>query len=133
MEPFTGQVIDGPMNEPAPGAWEMQIDNKLPPYQCGQTLMEVPNTATVKTCHTCVGRRRQPCPHCVRTGKVQHITSKLRNYKVDLMVEWSRAHVFVRTTTRPLVVGSSPGSCSNSKVTGRSRMDFPFKVSSGGK
>lgn len=70
-EPFTDQLIDGPMNGPAPSPWEIQIKPKFSPFQDGHMCLEVPHTASVKTCHSCVGLGRKPCHHCMSMGKVK--------------------------------------------------------------
>ncbi|XP_054710383.1 protein SSUH2 homolog [Uloborus diversus] len=66
--PYTGQPIDGPMNGPAPAAWDVVA---LPPeyFKNGKSKMEVPHTAFVKPCHTCVGNSRVRCDSCFGNGR----------------------------------------------------------------
>ncbi|XP_019618474.1 PREDICTED: protein SSUH2 homolog isoform X1 [Branchiostoma belcheri] len=66
-EPFKGQPIDGPMNGPAPGPWDIQAQAPAM-FQNFTQQVEVPHTASVKPCHTCLGLGRKPCHHCHATG-----------------------------------------------------------------
>ena len=47
FDPYSGQPIDGPMNGPAPGPWDIQAS---PPqlFTNQKTEIEVPHTASVK-------------------------------------------------------------------------------------
>jgi len=49
QEPYTGQVIDGPMNGRAPGAWEMQVEQPAP-FAPTTLYQEIPHTASIHGC-----------------------------------------------------------------------------------
>ncbi|GFT67578.1 protein SSUH2 [Nephila pilipes] len=70
FEPYKGQPIDGPANGPAPPPWDIQA---TPPgdFKCGKSKFEVPHTAFVKPCHTCVGNSRVICKDCQGNGRKQ--------------------------------------------------------------
>eukprot|EP00795_Rhopilema_esculentum_P012212 gene12212-2839_t len=66
QEPYIGQVIDGPMNGRAPGAWEIQVQQ--PRFFDPTTLyQEIPHTASL--CNHCVGTGQNKCKHCHGRGK----------------------------------------------------------------
>ncbi|XP_071476024.1 protein SSUH2 homolog isoform X1 [Diadema antillarum] len=69
-EPFTGQIIDGPHNGPAPQPWSIMV-NIPAMFQNGKAKLEVPHTASVKPCHDCyaIGFRR--CHHCMGRGRTR--------------------------------------------------------------
>ncbi|XP_035205370.1 protein SSUH2 homolog, partial [Stegodyphus dumicola] len=68
--PYNGQSIDGPMNGPAPAPWDVVA---LPPkeFSDSKAKIEVPHTAFVKPCHTCVGNGRVRCETCHGNGRRQ--------------------------------------------------------------
>ncbi|GFY49920.1 uncharacterized protein TNIN_390871 [Trichonephila inaurata madagascariensis] len=74
FEPYRGQAIDGPANGPAPAPWDIQA---LPEqeFKNGTKKYEVPHTAFVKPCHTCVGNARVRCSHCEGNGRVSIFVS----------------------------------------------------------
>ncbi|GFX87750.1 protein SSUH2 homolog [Trichonephila clavipes] len=74
FEPYRGQAIDGPSNGPAPAPWDIQA---LPEqeFKNGTKKYEVPHTAFVKPCHTCVGNARVRCSHCEGNGRVSIFVS----------------------------------------------------------
>ncbi|CAH1783313.1 unnamed protein product [Owenia fusiformis] len=67
QEPYNGQPIDGPQNGPAPGPWDLQVMASKN-FQNSKSDIEVPHTASVKPCHTCVGNCRVRCNHCHGRG-----------------------------------------------------------------
>ncbi|XP_050027455.1 protein SSUH2 homolog isoform X1 [Dermacentor andersoni] len=67
FEPYTGGPVDGPSAGPAPGPWEVPVPSPTP-FQCQTTSVEVPHTASVKTCHTCGGVGRKRCATCNGNG-----------------------------------------------------------------
>lgn len=64
-----GGSIDGPMNGPAPRPWDIMA---APTKEFVNSFIkiEVPHTAFVKPCHTCVGNGRVRCNDCTGHGKV---------------------------------------------------------------
>ncbi|XP_064633849.1 protein SSUH2 homolog isoform X2 [Lineus longissimus] len=78
-EPFKGQPIDGSNNGPAPGPWDIQVQQRTK-FQDSTMHMEIPHTASVKPCHECGsigrvrcwrchGRGRVMCHHCSGSGR----------------------------------------------------------------
>ena len=68
-EPYTGQLIDGPQNGPAPGPWDIAAQpTQL--FQNSQKHFEVPHTASVKVCHGCMGNGFNRCWRCLGRGRV---------------------------------------------------------------
>ncbi|XP_028399524.1 protein SSUH2 homolog isoform X2 [Dendronephthya gigantea] len=66
-EPFTGQVVDGPHNGPAPGPWNINVQpSKM--FSPTSTKVEVPHTASVKQCHECYGGGYKQCKTCLGRG-----------------------------------------------------------------
>ncbi|XP_054711191.1 protein SSUH2 homolog [Uloborus diversus] len=65
--PYKGQPIDGPENGPPPHPWSIQVQANTP-FQDGKVQMEIPHTAYVKTCGTCVGNGRVRCSSCSGQG-----------------------------------------------------------------
>lgn len=65
--PYYGQAIDGPENGPPPGPWQIVV---RPPvlFQNSQVRSEIPHTAYVTQCGTCVGNRRVRCNSCYGRG-----------------------------------------------------------------
>ncbi|XP_069141147.1 protein SSUH2 homolog isoform X1 [Argopecten irradians] len=69
-EPYTGQVIDGPMNGQAPGPWD--IPAQASALFANQKIdLEVPHTASVKPCHTCFASGFIRCHRCMGRGRVR--------------------------------------------------------------
>ncbi|XP_021369882.1 protein SSUH2 homolog isoform X1 [Mizuhopecten yessoensis] len=69
-EPYTGQVIDGPMNGVAPGPWDMPAQASAL-FQNQKVEVEVPHTASVKPCHTCFSSGYIRCHRCLGRGRVR--------------------------------------------------------------
>eukprot|EP00112_Aurelia_sp_Birch-Aquarium-sp1_P023547 Seg7057.1 transcript_id=Seg7057.1/GoldUCD/mRNA.D3Y31 product="Protein SSUH2" protein_id=Seg7057.1/GoldUCD/D3Y31 len=70
QEPYIGQPIDGPHNGPAPHAWQMQVTQPAP-FQPTVIYMEIPHTASVKTCNYCSGKGHKKCKHCHGDGRTR--------------------------------------------------------------
>ncbi|EEC11575.1 conserved hypothetical protein, partial [Ixodes scapularis] len=70
FEPYTGGPVDGPSAGPAPGPWEVPVPVPTA-FQCQSSAVEVPHTASVKTCHTCGGVGRKRCASCSGNGYEQ--------------------------------------------------------------
>ncbi|XP_065910821.1 protein SSUH2 homolog [Dysidea avara] len=68
-EPYNGLPIDGPENGPAPLPWDIVVS---PPemFKDNKYYREVPHTASVKTCHSCLGSRTKRCGKCNGKGDV---------------------------------------------------------------
>lgn len=67
VEPYTGQIVDGPHNGPAPGPWNVMVQPSKT-FSEGDTRVEVPHTASVKQCHTCYGGGFHQCKTCLGRG-----------------------------------------------------------------
>jgi len=67
QEPYTGQVIDGPMNGRAPGPWEMQVQQPAP-FAPTTLYQEIPHTASVQLCNYCHGTGHNRCKQCHGMG-----------------------------------------------------------------
>ena len=57
------------MNGPAPRPWDIMA-TPAAMFSDSKMKMEVPHTAFVKPCHTCVGNGRVRCDDCSGYGKV---------------------------------------------------------------
>ncbi|KAK3584315.1 hypothetical protein CHS0354_027440 [Potamilus streckersoni] len=69
-EPYRGQPIDGPMNGPAPGPWDIQM-NAPAMFSNTRQFLEVPHTASVKPCHACLAMGKIRCHRCFGRGRVR--------------------------------------------------------------
>jgi len=67
-EPYKSGNIDGPENGPAPPPWSIVVNHKGM-FNEGKEKVEVPHTATVKSCHRCCGYGYTNCHHCNSTGR----------------------------------------------------------------
>lgn len=66
QQPYNGQPVDGYTQTP-PGPWD--IPAKAPTFfQDDKQVIKVPNTSSVKNCHTCLGMGRTPCKECAGVG-----------------------------------------------------------------
>ncbi|MBI5533165.1 MAG: hypothetical protein HY898_10640 [Deltaproteobacteria bacterium] len=66
--PFHGQIIDGPENGAPPRAWDILV--QVPGTFINQNVtLEVPHTASVKTCHGCDGSGQNTCGTCGGRGQ----------------------------------------------------------------
>ncbi|XP_010874182.2 protein SSUH2 homolog isoform X1 [Esox lucius] len=66
QQPYLGQPVDA-YTQPPPGPWN--IPAKTPTFFQNETqIIKVPNTSSVKNCHTCLGMGRNPCKECVGVG-----------------------------------------------------------------
>ncbi|KAG8181721.1 hypothetical protein JTE90_028260 [Oedothorax gibbosus] len=79
--PYLGQAIDGPANGPAPNPWDIQVMPSAS-FQNSKSKVEVPHTAFVKPCHTCVGNGRVRCDNCMGQGRKQCTWCKGRGRRV---------------------------------------------------
>ncbi|XP_028969727.1 protein SSUH2 homolog isoform X3 [Esox lucius] len=67
MEPYTGQVVDGPQCGRSPPPWDVPVQQ--PQRYTDVTLkVRVPHSSFVKTCHRCHGCGRTRCTHCAGRG-----------------------------------------------------------------
>lgn len=80
FEPYNGQPIDGSMNGPAPGPWDIQV---APPqlFANQKSEIEVPHTASVKPCHNCMAMGRVRCHRCYGRGRVRCTTCGGRGHR----------------------------------------------------
>lgn len=67
--PYNGEILDTPMNGPAPGPWDIPLVPKQHFHGSSQ-LMEVPHTASAITCHVCSGCGKERCSKCDGCGHV---------------------------------------------------------------
>ncbi|WAR26498.1 SSUH2-like protein [Mya arenaria] len=69
-DPYTNQQIDGPQNGHAPGPWDILV---APPsmFKKQQSHIEVPHSAVIKPCHTCMAMGRVQCQKCFGRGRIQ--------------------------------------------------------------
>ncbi|XP_038867068.1 protein SSUH2 homolog isoform X4 [Salvelinus namaycush] len=66
QQPYNGQPVDAYTQSP-PGPWD--IPAKAPTFfQDDKQVIKVPNTSSVKNCHTCLGMGRTPCKECAGVG-----------------------------------------------------------------
>ncbi|XP_029579673.1 protein SSUH2 homolog [Salmo trutta] len=66
QQPYNGQPVDAYTQSP-PGPWD--IPAKAPTFfQDDKQVIKVPNTSSVKNCHTCLGMGRTPCKKCAGVG-----------------------------------------------------------------
>ncbi|XP_041711709.2 protein SSUH2 homolog isoform X1 [Coregonus clupeaformis] len=66
QQPYNGQPVDA-YTQPPPGPWD--IPAKVSTFfQDDKQVIKVPNTSSVKNCHTCVGMGRTPCKDCAGVG-----------------------------------------------------------------
>uniref|UniRef100_A0A4W5QN78 Ssu-2 homolog, related sequence 1 n=1 Tax=Hucho hucho TaxID=62062 RepID=A0A4W5QN78_9TELE len=66
QQPYNGQPVDAYTQSP-PGPWD--IHAKAPTFfQDDKQVIKVPNTSSVKNCHTCLGMGRTPCKECAGVG-----------------------------------------------------------------
>ncbi|XP_035221742.1 protein SSUH2 homolog [Stegodyphus dumicola] len=65
--PYTGQWIDGPENGVPPRPWDVVV-REPQSFADSQMKLEVPHTASVKQCSTCVGNCRVRCESCHGRG-----------------------------------------------------------------
>ncbi|XP_042185722.1 protein SSUH2 homolog isoform X2 [Oncorhynchus tshawytscha] len=67
MEPFTGQVVDGPQYGMSPPPWDVPVQQ---PQRYIDVILKVrvPHSSFVKTCHRCHGCGRTRCTHCAGRG-----------------------------------------------------------------
>ncbi|EDO42546.1 predicted protein, partial [Nematostella vectensis] len=70
FEPYTGQMIDGPNNGPAPPPWS------IPAQHSGMFTdmvkkIEVPHTAVIKPCHECMASGYKRCYNCHGRGRTR--------------------------------------------------------------
>ncbi|XP_042896179.1 protein SSUH2 homolog isoform X2 [Parasteatoda tepidariorum] len=67
FEPYTGGTIAGSNSGSVPGPWEILA---FPPtyFKNHSTQLEVPHTASLKTCHVCGGVGRKRCSTCSGKG-----------------------------------------------------------------
>ena len=66
-------MIDGPQNGPAPGPWDIAAQpNGM--FSNHDKSFEVPHTASVKSCHNCMGVGMNRCWRCHGRGRVSHVT-----------------------------------------------------------
>ncbi|XP_028969729.1 protein SSUH2 homolog isoform X5 [Esox lucius] len=73
MEPYTGQVVDGPQCGRSPPPWDVPVQQ--PQRYTDVTLkVRVPHSSFVKTCHRCHGCGRTRCTHCAGRGNVHEWT-----------------------------------------------------------
>ncbi|ELU17182.1 hypothetical protein CAPTEDRAFT_73168, partial [Capitella teleta] len=69
-EGFRGQPVDGPQNGIPPAPWDIPAaPNQL--FLNGKVAVEVPHTASVKVCHTCLGACKVRCHRCYGFGRVR--------------------------------------------------------------
>lgn len=66
QQPYNGQPVDAYTQSP-PGPWD--IPAKAPIFfQDDKQVIKVPNTSSVKNCHSCLGMGRTPCKECAGGG-----------------------------------------------------------------
>ncbi|XP_064472971.1 protein SSUH2 homolog isoform X1 [Ornithodoros turicata] len=70
FEPYNGGPVDGPLEGTAPGPWDVSVPTPVS-FQSHVASVEVPHTASVKTCHTCGGVGRKRCATCSGNGYEQ--------------------------------------------------------------
>ncbi|XP_071476022.1 protein SSUH2 homolog [Diadema antillarum] len=66
-EPYVDQIIDGPMNGPAPAPWNIPVEMPTM-FRNAVQHVEVPHTASVKPCHNCRGSGYRQCVRCSGRG-----------------------------------------------------------------
>ncbi|XP_051980199.1 protein SSUH2 homolog [Xyrauchen texanus] len=66
-EPYNGQVVDG-FNGVAPPPWSIPVPVAALFQDCKKAV-RVPNTSTVKGCHSCLTLGRSACRSCVNSGR----------------------------------------------------------------
>ncbi|KAJ8260324.1 hypothetical protein GJAV_G00179660 [Gymnothorax javanicus] len=65
-EQYNAQPVDA-YTQPAPGPWDIQVQS--PSYFEDHTEhIKVPYTSSVKECHDCMGKGRNPCKECAGAG-----------------------------------------------------------------
>ncbi|KAI1286225.1 Protein SSUH2 -like protein [Halotydeus destructor] len=67
VEPYNGQLIDGPQNGPSPGPWQVIATPEVT-FDQSTRKYEVPHSANVRLCHTCTGNCRVRCKMCAGMG-----------------------------------------------------------------
>ncbi len=68
FEAYWNQSIDGPENGPEPDVWDLSVP--VPGWFINQSIaLEVPHTATVRTCHVCGGGGEVRCDGCNGLGR----------------------------------------------------------------
>uniref|UniRef100_A0A673JY49 Ssu-2 homolog, related sequence 1 n=1 Tax=Sinocyclocheilus rhinocerous TaxID=307959 RepID=A0A673JY49_9TELE len=103
QEPYTGQPVDAGV-QPAPGPWQIAAQ---PPafFQEHKQTIKVPYTSSVKNCHLCLGKGRNPCTTCAGAGN-----RKWHLYCVNLCgARIQNCHLFLTC-----LVSFSCSSCSGS-------------------
>ncbi|XP_052778442.1 protein SSUH2 homolog [Mya arenaria] len=78
--PYTGQMIDGPENGPAPMPWDIYA---IPGAEFTDHVkqIEVPHTSSVKPCHHCSATGRIRCHKCLGRGRVKCSSCYGKGYK----------------------------------------------------
>lgn len=83
-EPYDGLPVDGPANGPAPMPWDIVV-NTPHMFQDASREVEVPHTASVKMCHSCMGTCTKRCWRCHGRGNLicGHCTGGYRTVHRD--------------------------------------------------
>ncbi|XP_076333653.1 protein SSUH2 homolog isoform X2 [Tachypleus tridentatus] len=83
FEPYAGGTIDSSSTDTPPGPWEI-FAVPSSPFMNSNTQLEVPHTASIKTCHTCGGVGRKRCYTCSGNGYEQCYSCHGDGYKNTL-------------------------------------------------
>jgi len=77
-EPYKGQAIHvsaAALSSP-PSPWDVSLPSDGHFYDCDK-VVEIPHTAMVKECYTCVGNGKVRCKHCDGHGGVSFEVDKV--------------------------------------------------------
>ncbi|KAK7788530.1 hypothetical protein R5R35_012599 [Gryllus longicercus] len=95
--PYHGGVIDGPENGSAPLPWSIEV-TPTNPFEDEIKVVQVPHTASVKTCHRCHAAGNLPCNECNSKGWVRCISCNGSSYNTDASGNKERCFYCYTTT-----------------------------------
>ncbi|XP_022254618.1 protein SSUH2 homolog isoform X2 [Limulus polyphemus] len=89
FEPYFGGTVDNPSTDHPPGPWDIAATPSSS-FTGSITQIEVPHTASIKTCHICGGVGRKRCFTCSGNGYEQCYSCHGDGYKNTLDGEHER-------------------------------------------